>query len=228
MKRVLITRTAEDACECVNIFSALELTPFALPMIETVPIEPLFKEWRYDYCVLTSPSAVRYFEPHRAHISINAYAAIGEVTASLLAARYGEVEILIPKQANSSGIKELFASIPIEGTQILLPGALRRAGELEEFFAEKGADVDALALYETKAIKYELNKVNTFLYNNRIEAVAFFSPSAVTAFMEQAELKAAGVCIGETTAESLKRFGVKPFVSPKPTAAALAEFIKTL
>jgi uroporphyrinogen-III synthase len=229
MKRVLITRTAEDACECVNLFSALELTSFVLPMIETAPLAPLFKWSRYDYCVLTSPASVRYFEPCRANLSIKTYAAIGEVTASLLTTRYGVAEILIPKQAHSLGIEELFASIPLEGTKILLPGALKRAGELEKFFAEKGADIDAPALYETKAIKYELNRVSNFLYNNRIEAVAFFSPSAVAAFMQQAELNgAAGVCIGETTAESLKRFGIKPFVSPKPTAAALAEFIKTL
>jgi uroporphyrinogen-III synthase len=213
----------------VNIFSSLDLAPFVLPMIETSPLTPMFKGSRYDYCVLTSPAAVRYFDPYRANISIKTYAAIGEVTASLLTARYGEAEILIPKQAHSLGIEELFASLPLAGTKILLPGALKRAGELEKFFAEKGADIEAPALYKTKAIKYELNRVNSFLYNNRIEAVAFFSPSAVTAFMDQAELNgAAGVCIGGTTAESLKRFGVKPFVSPKPTAAALAELIKTL
>jgi uroporphyrinogen-III synthase len=112
---------------------------------------------------------------------------------------------------------------------VLSPGAAKRFGDLESFFAAKGAGFDAPALYETKAVNYELNKVDSFLFDNRVEAVSFFSPSAVNAFMRQAGLNgAAAVCIGDTTAGCMRSYGVLPLVSPKRTTEALAEYIKDL
>jgi uroporphyrinogen-III synthase len=230
MKRVLITRAAEDAPECVNIFSARNLAPFVLPMIETVRVSPsVFKHSVYDYCILTSPAAVRYFDPHRAGLSISSYAAVGEVTAGLVRTLYGVKNILVPQDGYSAGFINIFDAASLEGAKILAPGAAKRARDLLSFFTDKGADLDSPALYETKAVNYELNGVNKFLFDNRIDAVTFFSPSAADAFMGQAALNGcAAVCLGETTATRLRRYGVIPYVSPKRDAAAMAEYIFNL
>jgi uroporphyrinogen-III synthase len=231
MKRVLITRALEEAYECVNIFSSLELTPFVLPMIQTVAAPPPeFKFQSYDYCILTSPTAVKYFEPYRAGLSIKKYAAVGDVTADRLRARYGAARPLIPSEAASSALAPLFENLPLEGVKVLSPGAKLRFGSLESFFAERGAHFESVVIYETKAVEYEENKINRFLSLNRIEAVTFFSPSAADAFMRQAAVLdgVAAVCIGSATAESVKKYGIIPFVSPKRSAQALALYINTL
>ncbi|MDR2104142.1 MAG: uroporphyrinogen-III synthase [Deferribacteraceae bacterium] len=230
MKRVLITRALEDAYECVNIFSALELTPFVLPMIQTAPLPPpKFEFTSYDYCILTSPAAVRYFEPYQTHLFIEKFAAIGGVTAERLRNRYGAVEPLIPREAASDSIAALFEDMPLEGAKILSPGAKRRFGSLESFFKEKGAHFEAVCIYETETVEYEKDKVNIFLSANRIEGVAFFSPSAASAFMQQAVLgAAAAVCIGNSTAEMLKSYGITPFIAPEPSAKALACYIRDI
>jgi uroporphyrinogen-III synthase len=230
MKRILITRALEDAPDTVNIFSDFGLSPFLLPMIETVATpEPEFTYNSYDYCVLTSPAAVRYFRAYRRHISASVYVAVGKTTSELIKRFYGITKVLMPKDAYSSSIAEIFNGISLDGVKVLSPGASKRFGDLRSFFDDNGAFFEAPALYETKPIIYEPNEVNIFLSYNAIEAAAFFSPSAVNAFMDQAELDdVKAVSLGDTTAEALRSRGVTPHTAPERTAKALAEYIRDL
>ncbi|MDR2400097.1 MAG: uroporphyrinogen-III synthase [Deferribacteraceae bacterium] len=231
MKRALITRAVEDACECVNIFSNLGLTPFVLPMIETAPLpKPEFNCKSYDYCIMTSPATVKYFEPFRLKFAIKSYAASGEVTAEKIASRYQVADILTPKESGFLGITDIFSAIPLKGVRVLSPGAAERAGDLNSFFLERGALYESVEIYETRAVKYGGNMINAFLSLNRIESVTFFSPSAVNAFMESSPKLngVTSVALGKTTSESLKRYGIIPLIPPKQTAAGLAEYIRDI
>jgi uroporphyrinogen-III synthase len=230
MKRILITRALEDTPETVNIFSDFGLSPFVLPMIETEEaLDPSFAYDSYDYCVLTSPAAVRYFKSHRRRISAAVYVAVGKTTSELIKRLYGVTNVLMPADAYSSSITEMFAGVSLDGVKVLSPGASKRFGDLRNFFTDNGAFFEAPALYETKPIIYEPNEVNVFLSYNAVEAAAFFSPSAVNAFMDQAELNGVkAVSLGDTTAEALRSRGVTPLTAPERTAKALAEYIRDL
>jgi len=78
----------------------------------------------------------------------------------------------------------------------------------------------------TKLVTYD-----TLLTPKKIESdfndVLFFSPSGVTSFFENNQLKGTGICIGATTAGALKEYTDAYIIAKKPTVEhVIAEAVK--
>ncbi len=228
---VLITRAAEQLAETVNIFSSCGLTPYCMPMVQSVALPaPRFKYAGYDYCILTSPTAVRFFAPYG--IPAAKYAAIGAATAAAVKQllKVPDSAITVPASAYIDEIEKFFSGMALEGKKILAPGARERIKDISDLFIAKGADFDAPALYETAAVQYNKGEIETAVDRYVIGAVTFFSPSAVAAFFDQAALPEDIItaAIGKTTAESLATRGYKSVCGREQTAESLAQSLATL
>jgi uroporphyrinogen-III synthase len=230
--RALITRPSFEAEKCVNAFSAVGILPFVLPMIEPRPLcDFKFKYDDYDYCILTSPLAVRAFQTYAGLFPKVQYVAVGETSAREIVSRLKVdiSEIIYPSNANGENVMKLVEKYPLEAKRVLLPGAKIRAVNMKDFFTRKGAFVDSPALYETVPMIYEKDVIATFIKTYRINVVTFFSPSSADAFLKQTSLGGLKVvCIGGTTAKTVEQFGVYPIVSSKSDTQSVCNLIRSL
>ena len=228
---VLITRAAEQLAETVNIFSSHGLFPYCMPIIQSVALEaPEFKYDSYDYCILTSPTAVKFFAPHK--IVAKKYVAVGTATAKAICEllKVPEDCIFTPNSAYIGEIENFFTCINITGKKIVAPGALERIKDIGDLFRAGGAYFDAPALYETVAALYNKKEIESVVNKYCIKAVTFFSPSAVSAFFDQAALPddIITAAIGKTTADSLTMRGRTPVCGEEQTAESLALTLKQI
>ncbi len=228
---VLITRAAEQLAETVNIFSSCGLRPYCMPMIQSIALEPpCFMFDSYDYCILTSPTAVRFFAPYG--IPAAKYVAIGSATAAAVKQilKVSDEAISVPGSAYITEIEKFFSGMKLADKKILAPGGRERIKDVSDLFTAKGAYFDAPALYETAAVRYNKGTVETAIKRYRIDTVTFFSPSAVGAFFGQTALpdNIITAAIGRTTAESLSAMGYKPLCGSEQTAESLAKTLKEL
>ncbi|MDR0454731.1 MAG: uroporphyrinogen-III synthase [Deferribacteraceae bacterium] len=226
---VLITRAAEQIAETINIFSFYGLSPYCMPMIQSVALQtPEFKYRFYDYCILTSPTAVRYFAPHG--IGASKYAAVGAATAKAIKEllKVPEENIYTPENAYVTEIEKFFAGADLTGKKVTAPGARERIKDLGAVFQAKDLFFESPALYETAAVQYAKGEVESTIDKYHIEAVTFFSPSAVNAFFRQTELSGDVItaAIGSTTAKSLSAIGRTPVCGREQTAESLARALK--
>ena len=228
---VLITRAAEQLAETVNIFSAHGLSPYCMPVIQTVALPaPEFKYKHYDYCILTSQVAVKFFAPYA--IGASKYVTVGTATAkaAVRLLKVPEDNIVISQSAYISGIEEYFSGENVTGKRVIAPGALERIKDLGGSFHAKNAFFEAPTLYETASVLYNKGEIEAATDRYNIEAVTFFSPSAVNALFDQAALPETVRCaaIGKTTAESLCARGKKPLCGERQTAESLAQMLKQI
>ncbi|MDR2884948.1 MAG: uroporphyrinogen-III synthase [Deferribacteraceae bacterium] len=198
---VLITRTAEQSVDTVNLLSAAGLSPYCLPMIEIVAQTPDFSHSSYDLCILSSPAAVKYFLPHYKHLKIWKFIAVGAKTAEALTAATGATDILVPEKFYMADIAAKLDKWDLAGLKVLSPGAETRATDMHAFFAERGAIYEAPTTYQTLPVKYDDNYVGNFIHRYDINTVTFLSPSAAKTFFDQTELDSSVkiVAIGTTT-----------------------------
>lgn len=143
-------------------------------------------------------------------------AAVGPATARMIET-YGLPVYLIPKEHSGRGLAKEFKRLDMNGMQVLFPRALKGRGELVIELKKMGAVVDVVPAYDSK-IKNQKLKTK----NKRFDAVVFYSPSQVDGFIKlmgkdgRSILKTAKVfCIGPTTAEAVKKYGVDNPLVPK-------------
>lgn len=113
------------------------------------------------------------------------------------------------------GLIEFFENKKIAGQRVLYPLSQIGRKELVIALRKKGAKVDVVEAYQTKATKITSQQIQSIL-NKKIDGVLFYSPSAVQFFFNKAgrqkrrlkNLKF--VPIGKTTAQAIKAHGYKP------------------
>jgi len=203
---VLVTREKEKYKVFAEKLESVGLTPFALPMIECVPVSALIGG-SYDYCVFTSINSVKYFLPHRGKISCDKLVAVGPSTAKTMAEE-GLFPEIVPQEYSSDGLKAYFADFDLKGKTFLFPGAQSRAGDFHKWLESKGAKAHLVTTYTTNQIKYDPGYIQKFLKDNDIHVVTFASPSAAEAMLSDlTELSQQIVCIGRTTADKVRLIG---------------------
>jgi uroporphyrinogen III methyltransferase/synthase len=250
-KRIVVTRSREQAAELVDLLEALGAEPIEAPMIRVAPPDdygPLDKAvasaGTYDWIVFTSANAVEAFmrrltvgDGDIRDLKGVRLVAIGPATAERLA-RHGLKVDLRPEESRAEAIVQSLRDLgDIKGRRFLLPRADIAREVLPDELRRSGADVTEVIAYRTVLAEVEREgdpDIYRMLLEKRIDVVTFTSASTVKNFVqifgaEQAPdlLNATKVAsIGPVTAEAAEQYGIRTAIMPKEyTIPALVEAI---
>lgn len=249
-KRVLITRTREQASELVVGLEELgaECREYAAINIEAygspADIErELGRLADYDYLLFTSTNAVRFFFQQlfargldsralgRAQIGV-----VGRATAEALAA-YGLRPDIVPDEFTGEELAASLLRQGVQGSKVLIPRALKAREELPGKLAAAGAAVTVLPIYRNVAPAGRNDALRSEFAEKNIDLVTFTSSSTVSNFFKMlgAESPAAlksllnGVlvaAIGPITAKTAEEGGLT--VQIQPAVHTIPELIKSI
>ncbi len=250
-KRIVITRSREQAGELVDLLESLGAEPVEAPMIRVEPPDdygPLDKAvadaGSYDWIIFTSANAVDSF---MRRVTVGPgdirelkgvkLVAIGPATADRLA-RHGLKVDLEPAESRADAIVHALNGLgDIKGKRFLLPRADIAREVLPDELRKSGADVTEVTAYRTVLAEIEREgdpDIYRMLLEKRVDVVTFTSASTVKNFVqifgaEQAPdlLNATTVAsIGPVTAEAAEQYGIKTAIMPKEyTIPALVDAI---
>ncbi|HSC71792.1 MAG TPA: uroporphyrinogen-III C-methyltransferase [Candidatus Methylomirabilis sp.] len=247
-KRILITRTREQASTFAAVLEAAGAEVVEFPTITIVPPESwapldaaIGRLREYQWVIFTSSNGVRFFRERLQHAGRDVrdlhgitVCAIGPATAAALAA-VGVQADLVPTEFKAEGLVEAIGAATggagIRGARVLLARAAEAREVLPEELTRRGARVDVVPAYRTIRSAPEAEPVRAMLRDGNIHAVTFTSSSTVTHFLQLVGKDARDLLrgivvasIGPITAETAARHGIASDVVPeKYTIPALAE-----
>jgi uroporphyrinogen-III synthase len=211
-KRILVTRTRQQAGALSERLRALGAIPIEFPTIHIVPPqdwEPLDSALRrlcmaetegayYTWLVFTSANGVNICFERLRSIGYDAraignvrVAAIGPATAAALAC-YGVTADLVPDEYIAEGVAAALIEDAwqrgelLEGKRILLARAEGARKVLVTELRQAGAEVDEVAAYRTCAISSDDEQgreVLHLLYTHQLDILTFTSSSTVRNFI---------------------------------------------
>jgi uroporphyrinogen III methyltransferase/synthase len=243
-KRVLVTRSREQASALSERLRELGAEPLEYPAIEIAPpkdMTPLDKAIAtlsaYDWLILTSANGVRALVDRMSEKGTNIeavarpkIAAVGPATAQTLEG-YGLRADYVPEVYRT---EEIAAGLgDISGQRILLPRAERAPKQLAEALRGRGAVVDEVTAYRTLAVGAP-DELKALLEDEQIDIVTFTSSSTVRNLatslgnLDPAKMLSCPLvaCIGPVTARTAKRLGIRvDVVAREHTIAGLVEAI---
>jgi uroporphyrinogen III methyltransferase / synthase len=221
-RRVIVTRARAQASGLATILRNLGAEVVELPAIR---IEPRIEaeEVRaaaaaigiYELICLTSPNGVRLLFEAIAAADLDSralagvtVAAIGPGTARALAKR-GVVADIVPERFVAEGLIEALGDVEVEGSRVLVARAADARDVLPEYFAQRGAEVDVVSLYETVREQPDAEAVEAA---QSADYVTFTSSSTVTnlteALGDRFPANARIVSIGPVTSETVEAAGL--------------------
>jgi uroporphyrinogen III methyltransferase/synthase len=238
-RRIVVTRTREQAGEFIEMLEDLGAEAIPAPTIRVLPPEDnsaleaaCADIGSYDWVVFTSANAVDYFM--RTLLTAGdvrelkgvRICTIGPSTASYLS-KYGIRVDLTPTEYRSEAVVDAMrAQEGLRGSRVLLPRADIAREILGDELREAGADVEEVAAYRTVLATGDRagdHDVYRMLLDGQIDAVTFTSASTVRNFVdilgrEQAVdlLKNTVVAsIGPVTAEAAQQLDIATSVMPE-------------
>jgi uroporphyrinogen III methyltransferase/synthase len=242
-RRVLVTRSPEQAGALCRALEEAGAEPVAVPLIRTVaaPETPelaaaLAALGEYDWIAFTSANAVRALarlarRAGREPASLRARAlSVGPATHAAAADEGFACEPLAGPAGDAAALLAgARASLPIAGRRLLWPRAAAAGPELARALREAGARVDEVAVYRTEPAPFDAAALRAELAAGALHALTFASPSAARSFAAgmgpdgMADARRARVAaIGRVTAEALRSLGLPAdAVAERPEPAAL-------
>ncbi|GJQ22107.1 MAG: hypothetical protein HBSIN02_24620 [Bacteroidia bacterium] len=240
-KTILLTRTRESNESDANLVRRFGATPVSFPAIRLT--EPssweacdaaIIRLRSYDAVVFTSANAVRAFLARIGVVHPDAQQvlahrrlyAVGRKTAAALSGN-GMAVTLALESGTATDLADAIGSV--EGQSILFPKSEIARDVLPSILRSRNAMVDEIVVYTTvPPPPGELETVRAGLHGGGIDAVLFFSPSAVRNAVQllgtAAMRKPVAAVIGPTTAEAAREAGLRAdVVAPQPTAEALLD-----
>jgi uroporphyrinogen III methyltransferase/synthase len=228
-RRIVVTRSPEQAPELVDALEALGAQAVQAPTVRIVPPEDPEALDRaasavdqYDWIVFESAGAATRFlnALTRGPRDLRALGrvsvcAIGPSTADRLAAAGIRADV-VTAEAGPDRLGEAMARFaPLEGQRVLVvrPDLLRDVVSQE--LTRQGADVSDLVAYRTEPVSPDSPRAQDLyrqLLEGRIDAVTFTSPTALRRF---------AVMIGEEQAADLLNTTTVVAIGPVTAAAAL-------
>ncbi len=234
-KKIIITRTREQAAELAGRLAAQGAMAIPFPTIEIrdpdswEPLDQALHQLSdYSWLIFTSVNGVQKFFDRLIHLRIPfpspppfKVASIGPATARALQAQGIEVHVL-PEAYMAEG---LLASLDGEinpGMKILIPRAKEAREILPEELRKTGARVDVVAAYQTVAPAGGAACFQQILSSGPVDMIIFTSSSTVKNLGKilhpsalPAALKGLSVaCIGPITAATAQEAGLRVDVMP--------------
>ena len=238
-KRVVITRAKEQSGDLFQRLLALDAVPICAPLIRFAPADesgPLDVALRnlddFDWLFLTSQNALRFVLERARVLGIS-------LTQQATAIRVAAVAPVTAAAAEKAGLQVSYVSMKhqgiglaeelgpqLQGRRVLLPRSDKADRELPEALRKVGAEVVDLIAYHTLETQTEENKLPDIVRQGEMDAIVFYSPSAVHRFLdilrseqtEMAKRKTLFVAIGPVTAAALRESGVKRIAQAADTA----------
>ncbi|MDE3095208.1 MAG: uroporphyrinogen-III C-methyltransferase [Chloroflexota bacterium] len=232
-KRVLVTRTRQQASDLSRALAARGADPVELPAIEILPnADPAqlaaaidgLKTSAYGWCVFTSANAVGTFLAHLRDAGLDArafgrtqIAAIGPGTAEALA-RAGLRADLVPERFVAEGLLDGFRARVMRGQRVLLPHAEGAREALTDGLAAMGAQVDELTLYVSAVPRDPDVEGLRRLRAGEIDIATFASSSSVRNLVEMLDGDITPLrplliaAIGPVTAQAVRDAGLEAVV----------------
>lgn len=246
-RRVLVTRSREQAAEMVDLLEAHGAEAIEAPLINIVPPDdygPLDEACEraggFDWIIFTSANGASAFMdrllsgPRDVRALAGArLCAVGPGTASRLT-RFGLKVDLVPDDHSADGVvAALKEAGSVKGKRVLFAKADIARDTLPEELRAAGAQVTEVVAYRTVTAEGDAHLgIYRQLLDRQIDAVTFSSASAVRAFVsiygaDQAVdlLNHTTVAtIGPVTADAAVRYGITPQITPATsTISALVE-----
>ena len=247
-KKIIVTRAAEQAGEFSSKLSARGATVLECPTIKLV--EP--DSWQlldmairdlvgYDWVVLTSANAARYFFQRMRALGFDARAlagcricAVGPKTADEIRL-HGIRPDLVPTDYKAEGVVDEFSRLDMQNARVLFPRADKARDVIPQELKRMGAHVDSPVAYRN-VFPDRLPPETLFALEKRsVDCITFTSSSTVQnlAAMLGEEmmldmLKGVVVAsIGPITSKSCRELGLKVDIEPQSyTMEALAEALE--
>ncbi len=204
-KKIIITRDRSQAMDFIRLLRQQGAVPLLLPTIQIIaepnPVKALQavdKLKSYDWLIFNSINAARYFLMLNGSKGIPASvktATVGDKTADYLTARNIRVDIR-PRQPGADGLLQAMENIELSGRRILIPASNLTLPILGRGLAKRGARVEVVTVYLSVQAKPDnLCPIKLMIGNGQIDAITFFSPSAVRFFCR---------ILGETAVNQLR------------------------
>src|SRR5216684_174011 len=231
-RRIVITRSPENAASFAGKLRALGAEAIEFPTIDTAPPDSyapldnaLAKLGTFDWVIFTSATGVEAFVARlRAlgrdirELGSASIAAIGPATAERVA-RYALRVAAMPSEYRAEALIGAIGEAKIRGARILIPRAQVAREILPELLLKAGArEVVVAPAYQTvKPADAPVDRIRELITAKAIDLVTFTSSSTVTNFCELVGgsshgLKAA--VIGPITAETARTHGFNVVICP--------------
>jgi uroporphyrinogen-III synthase len=242
-KRIVITRSAEQSEVLSRELSARGAVPVVVALVSFAkpeysgPLDAAIAEIeQFDWMILTSAEAVRAVvkrgEQLRKPVASTGnklqIACVGPVTAE--AARNAGLRVgCIAKTHTGLGLAEELGN-RLQGAKVFLPRSDRANPDLPLALRRHGAQVTEVIAYRTlRPTEVDEGKLRV-MANGTVDAMLFFSPSAVHYFVELidgAQLRGlqdrtAIIAVGPVTASALRECGFGRIVVAAETTASAA------
>jgi uroporphyrinogen III methyltransferase/synthase len=229
-KRILVTRSWEQASELSCLLAEQGAEPIDFPVIQILPTEdntPLDEALvlPHDWVIFTSADGVKavWDRLQVAGRDARAFAgvrlcAIGPATAAELAA-HGLHADFVPAGHVAEAIVAGIGGVA--GQRILLPRADIAQEALAQGLRQKGAFVDEVVVYRTAIASDPMsNEIRAMLQDGKIDAIVFTSSSTVREFLKSKvqSLKSRVpivACIGPVTMRTARDLGLRVDVVAK-------------
>ncbi len=248
-KRVLVTRTPEQAGEMLAALRGAGAEPVLEPMIRISPPE----DWTdadaaldsldaFDVLLVTSANAIRCLASRAAERGValagfrGRVVCVGPKSAEATLAQGLPVHTIPAERFDADGLLDAIERhLPPAGLRFLLPRAESAREALPDGLRAAGARVDCTTVYRTEAPELDAAALRGRLRQGSLDVLTFTSPSTArhfAALLDPEALEAAGRClvvaIGPVTVEALIDLGLTPDLVPERAGAfelvaALAE-----
>jgi uroporphyrinogen-III synthase len=240
-KRIVITRATAQSEVLGKELSARGAIPVLLPLVSFAePLDPappdraIAELQQFDWLVLTSAQTVRALTLRAADLqqplvqksSQLRVACVGPVTAEAARSAKLPVEYVAVTHNGVALANELGSRL--QGAKVLLPRSDRANPDLPAALKRFGAQVTEVIAYRTVRPAESNQDGWKKVVNGEVDAILFFSPSAVQHFAELAGAEKLRtiqemltiMAVGPVTAKALREAGVQRAVVAADTAAA--------
>jgi len=223
-KKVLVTRSRDQASELSELLRQYGAEPIEFPVIKISP-PASFEELdaalgrieEYDWLLFTSANGVRSVIDRLRELGRDVrwlkgpkVGAIGPKTAEAIQSLGMRVDF-VPGEFVAEAVVREFPDDP-RGKHILIPRAKEAREVIPERLRELGAQVEVVTSYVTGSDTSDLSDMSDRIQSGEIDIITFASSSTVRMFAERIPSVPEGVtiaCIGPITAQTAEELGLK-------------------
>ena len=235
-KRIIITRTREQAAEFSDLLRVQGADPIELPTIDVVPPDSwddldgaIERIEQYHWLIFTSANGVRFFVERLKELDKDIrilkgikICTIGPRTAKAVEDLGIKVDLL-PNKFIAEAIIEGLAKEGIKDKKFLLPRAWKAREILPQEIRRLGGTIDVVTTYQTIRPEKSKEEIAKLLREKSVDLITFTSSSTVSNFVELFEKGEAQrllentdvACIGPITAKTANDLGINSAFIPE-------------